>query len=234
VSEDREAPQPPSPVESAQRTPLYPPWAGPALRLALSLIVLTGVGVPVLFMSWARSSYATLASTPLVQPVLFDHRHHVRDEGIDCRYCHAAVEHSNRAGVPSVRLCMNCHAQIWNDAPQLSMLRSSEFTGTVVRWQQVTTLPGFVYFNHSAHVRRNVGCVTCHGRVDRMAAVYMPEAMTMSWCLDCHRRPAARLRPSTAITDPGWEPDRPALEIGKEIAEREHISPPTNCTGCHR
>jgi hypothetical protein len=198
------------------------------------VLPLSIVGAPTFFIAWARTSYSTGASDEAAQPVLFDHRHHTRDDGIDCRYCHGAVDRSPFAGVPSTDVCMNCHGQVWNQAPALSLVRASFFSGKPIAWERVTNLPDFVFFNHSIHVRRNVGCVSCHGRVDLMGQVYMPEAMTMRWCLECHRAPENHLRPADRITDMEWLPPRSQRALGLEIRTRNHIDPPTNCSGCHR
>ena len=129
---------------------------------------------------------------------------------------------------------MNCHSQIWNEAPSLSLIRSSYFNGEPVVWERVFSLPQHVFFNHAIHVNRNIGCVSCHGRVDLMGQVYMPVAMTMSWCIDCHRQPEKQLRPADRVTDMEWIASRPQREIGLEIKARLHIDPPTHCSGCHR
>lgn len=225
---------PPVRAELARFTPLYPGWSNAAFRLVLTTLLLSLVAVPTSLIAWARTPYSTEASDPRRQPVLFDHRHHTRDDGIDCRYCHYAVDRSPYAGVPSTELCMNCHAQVWNQAPAVSLVRASFFSGKPIRWERVFNVPDFVFFNHAVHVHRNVGCVSCHGRIDLMGQVYMPEAMTMSWCIDCHREPENHLRPAERITDMEWSPARPQLEIGLEIKAKNHIAPPTNCSGCHR
>lgn len=221
-------------VELARFSPLFPRWANAAFRIFLATLVASLLAVPTFFIAWARTPYSTGASDPAAQPVLFDHRHHTRDDGIDCRYCHDGVERSSYAGVPSTELCMNCHGQVWNQAPAVSLVRASFFSGKPIAWQRVNSLPDFVFFNHSVHVRRNVGCVSCHGRVDLMGQVYMPEAMTMRWCLDCHRAPEKHLRPADRIADMEWAPARPQREVGLQIKAEDHIAPPTNCSGCHR
>jgi hypothetical protein len=129
---------------------------------------------------------------------------------------------------------MNCHGQIWNQAPAISLVRASYFSGKPIRWERVFNVPDFVFFNHAAHVRRDIGCVSCHGRIDLMGQVYMPMAMTMSWCIDCHREPENHLRPEDRITDMEWSPPGPQREVGLLIKRRDHIAPPTNCSGCHR
>ena len=149
---------------------------------------------------------------PIEQPVQFDHRHHNADLGIDCRYCHSTVDKSPKAGVPSTEFCLNCHSQVWNESPKLEKVRRSQIEGKPIEWNKVNDVPDFVYFNHSIHVNKGVGCVTCHGRVDKMAAVQKAEPLTMRWCLDCHRNPGPNLRPVSEITNMAWEPPRTQLK----------------------
>jgi hypothetical protein len=169
------------------------------------------------------------------QPVEFDHRHHVRDDGIDCRYCHENAERSNYAGVPPTSRCMDCHAQVWTRAALLEPVRRSAAQALPIRWRRVHRLPDFVYFDHAAHTARGVGCASCHGRVDQMAKVVQQAPLTMAWCLDCHRHPEAALRPRERITDMEWAPDAEAQRrIGTALVRQLGIAPPTDCSGCHR
>ncbi len=119
-----------------------------------------------------RSSYVTQADVAREQPVPFSHKHHVGELGIDCRYCHTSVEVSSSANIPPTQTCMNCHAQIWSDSPTLEPVRASYRTGESIEWVKVHDLPDFVYFNHSIHVNKGIGCVSCHGRVDEMNLIY--------------------------------------------------------------
>ncbi len=217
-----------------RREPLWPRWADSLFQLALALAIGAVVAVPIFLMVWVRTAYVTGVANPVQQPLPFDHRHHVRDVGVDCRYCHASVERAPSAGMPATALCMGCHGQIWNDAPVLAALRASAFTRTPIEWVKVNRLPDHVHFDHSIHVTHGVGCDVCHGRVDRMAQVHQAVDLTMGWCLDCHREPASRLRPPEHVTDPDWKPQGPPEAIGKEIAARFDVKPPTHCTGCHR
>ncbi len=189
------------------------------------------VGGPALLFAWVRSPIHTLQGEAVEQPVDFDHRHHVRDDGIDCLYCHTDAERSPHAGVPATEVCMNCHAQIWTDSPLLEPVRASWFENEPIRWQRVNNLPDFVFFNHAAHVRQGVGCETCHGRVDLMANVTAQAPLQMKWCLDCHRAPARHLRPQDQITTMGYHA---APEVGRRLAAERQVNPPTYCTGCHR
>ncbi len=214
--------------------PLFPPWSDTVFRLGLAIGVLGIASIPISMILWVRTPYVTKENDPVDQPLLFDHRHHVRDDGIDCMYCHSNASRSAYAGAPPTSLCMNCHSQIWQRAELLALLRESWFTGQPLRWQRVHQLPEFVYFDHSAHVSHGVGCVECHGRVDLMGQVHAVSPLTMKWCIDCHRDPAPHLRPQSEITDMEWSPDRPPREVGEAIQRQLHVSPPVNCTGCHR
>jgi hypothetical protein len=213
---------------------LFPPWSDTVFRVGL--LVATGglVGAPVMMMLWVRSPYVTRQGLAVDQPVAFDHRHHVRDDGIDCLYCHYEAERGKYAGVPPTAVCMNCHSQIWQESSRLAAVRASWFDDRPILWKRVHQLPQFVYFDHSAHVSHGVGCAECHGRVDLMGQVHAVAPLTMQWCLDCHTDPAPQLRPPGEITNMEWSPDRSRREIGEVIARDLHVDPPVSCTGCHR
>lgn len=203
-------------------------------RIVLGLLFLLLLGTPWLLMGWVRTPYVTAQNNPLPQPVPFDHRHHVADDGIDCLYCHTDAARSPRAGVPPTEVCMNCHNQIWNRSPELALVWRSAIEREPIVWQRINFLPDFVYFNHAIHVRKGVGCETCHGRVDRMARVYQAAPLTMGWCLDCHRNPERYLRPQSAITTMGYVPARPQRELGPALARAYGVKSVTYCSACHR
>lgn len=213
---------------------LYPRWTNTATRLVLGALLTGIVGVPTILLLWARAPFVTGELYPLAQPVEFDHRHHVQDDGIDCVYCHETAFRAPSAGMPATEVCMGCHNQIWNQSPLLEPVRASYFGDTPIRWNRVHDLPDFVYFDHSIHVNHGVGCVSCHGRVDQMAAVYQVMPLTMSWCLDCHTAPERFLRPVDRITDLGWRPDRPQAELGAELKRQYGVRELVTCTACHR
>ncbi|HEX2569066.1 MAG TPA: cytochrome c3 family protein [Polyangia bacterium] len=213
---------------------LFPRWSDTAFRLALVGLVLLGVGGVVGLFLYVRTPDNLNRYFPVDQPVPFDHRHHVQDDGIDCRYCHDTVTHSAFAGIPSTAVCMGCHNQVWPRSPVLEPVRRSYFTGLPLPWNRVHDLPDFVYFNHAIHVNKGVGCVTCHGRVDEMALVYQVAPLTMGWCLDCHRAPEAHLRPRTEITSMTWQPSGDAKALGRQLAEEYGVRHLTHCTACHR
>lgn len=214
--------------------PLYPRWANSVFWLALTV----GVSIPLAFVCFqmmeARTPYFTGQDDPRMQPVKFDHRHHTRDDGIDCLYCHYSAERSAFAGIPSTSMCMNCHAQIWTTSPELAPVRASSFEGRPVVWTKVNNLPGHVYFNHSIHLAKGVGCVTCHGRVDLMGQVYQKAPLLMHWCLDCHRQPEKYLRPREEVTNMEWEARQPQLQLGNELVRAYDVHPGTDCWTCHR
>jgi hypothetical protein len=168
------------------------------------------------------------------QPVPYSHAMHAGQLGIDCRFCHSTVEVSAFASVPPTQTCMTCHGTIFPESENLVAVRESYATGMPVDWVRVHDLPDFVYFDHSAHVRRDVGCVECHGRVDKMETVYQAEALSMAWCLDCHRSPDAHLRPLTEITNMEWEPPEDPETYGRRLREANDINPSEDCSTCHR
>jgi hypothetical protein len=169
------------------------------------------------------------------QPVAYSHALHAGDLGIDCRYCHNAVEEAAGASVPPTSTCMNCHSKIFPDSEKLQVVRDSYRSGLSIPWVRVHDLPDYVYFNHSAHVTRGVGCVDCHGRVDKMEVVYQQEPLSMGWCLDCHRNPEEHLRDPALITDMAWNPgEEERLAIGARIRQQYHLNPSEDCSTCHR
>jgi hypothetical protein len=168
------------------------------------------------------------------QPVPYSHALHVGELGMDCRYCHNTVEHSAHASVPSAEVCMNCHKSIHPESAKLLPIRESFASGKVVPWVKVHDLADYAYFDHSVHVNAGVGCVSCHGRIDRMEVVYQQEKLTMSWCLDCHRNPEPHLRPRDEVTNMAWVPDEDPSVLGSRLREIHGINPNTDCTTCHR
>lgn len=208
-----------------------PRWSNSVFSFALALVALVMVGVPALLMAWVRTPANADVAERHEQPVPFDHRHHARDDGIRCLYCHHDAESGPTAGVPDTALCMGCHNQIWNDSRQTEPVRASWAREEPIVWRRVTDLPDFVFFDHSVHVRRGVGCESCHGRVDRMAVVYKAYPLDMAFCLECHRDPEPRLRPPEYVD---WMGYPNGGEGGRRVADELGIDPPTHCTGCHR
>ncbi|MBI4892883.1 MAG: cytochrome c3 family protein [Acidobacteria bacterium] len=203
------------------------------LRLAAGAIVLTlGAGGAVLGYLLHPKQLDT-GYTP-VQPVAYSHKLHAGNLGIDCLYCHYTVDKSNYAAVPMTETCMNCHVRVREKSPKLQLVRESYATGQPVPWVKVHRLPDYVYFNHQAHVKVGVSCVSCHGRVDQMAEVRQVQPLSMAWCLECHRNPAANIRPAEYVTKLDWKPEGDPAEIGAKLMKAKGIKPPDNCSACHR
>ena len=181
-----------------------------------------------------RSSYMTEVGVARSQPVQFSHKHHVSDDGIDCRYCHTSVEDSSFAGIPSTKICMNCHTQIWAESPILAPVRESFRTGKSLEWTRVNNLPGFVYFDHSIHVHKGVGCATCHGRVDQMPLMWRENTLYMEWCLECHRNPERFVRPRAQVFNMDWQPLSDQIALGQKLVQQHKIESLTSCSVCHR
>jgi hypothetical protein len=121
------------------------------------------------------------------QPIAFPHKVHAGDNQIPCAYCHAGVRTSRHAGIPSVSICMNCHALLEKQTTEIEKLKEAAQLGRPVAWVKVHNLPDFVMFNHSQHVLSGVACARCHGAVEQMDRVQQVSPLTMGWCLDCHR-----------------------------------------------
>lgn len=215
---------------------VFSPRANGITRLVILAIVLGVAGSAAAAYGFVRSSYSNGVGIAPEQPVPFSHEHHVAGLGIDCRYCHTSVEQAASAGIPPTETCMTCHSQLWTNAEALAPVRISWSTGRPLRWQRVNDVPDFVYFNHSIHVGKGVGCDECHGRVDRMPLMQKAESLSMQWCLDCHRNPAPNLRPRDAVFDPAWtHPDDDPL-LGERLVDAYgvRVGHMTHCYVCHR
>ena len=201
------------------------------LQIVLFLLVLGGVAAA------GITYYATPAYLRVgYQPVPFDHSLHAGQLGMDCRYCHASVEKSATSSVPAAQTCMNCHSIIKPASPLLEVVRESYRTGDPVPWVKIHQNPDYVYFNHSVHVNRGVSCVECHGKVNEMTTVYQAKPHSMSWCLDCHRNPASRIRNPEDVfnLDSQTLAEQGKLKQAKELVDHWRLMPPTSCSGCHR
>lgn len=181
-----------------------------------------------------RSPYATNAFVAVEQPVPFSHRHHVGELKIDCRYCHQTVEESAHAGMPATKTCMNCHQQIWVGSTMLEAVRTSFRDDKPIAWARVHRLPDFAKFNHSIHVQKGIGCVSCHGRVDEMPLTWQVKSLHMEWCLDCHRHPEQHVRPRSEVFNLSLErlPDQDIA--GPRLVQEYGIRSKTSCSYCHR
>jgi hypothetical protein len=205
------------------------------LSILAVLVFLAGLGTMLALLNW--SGYNTNQAVHVEQPIQFSHAHHVGGMGIDCRYCHTSVEESAFANIPPTKTCMNCHSQIWATAPILEPVRASFRDNTPLQWTRVHDLPDFVYFNHSIHVAKGVGCATCHGPVDRMPLMYQENSLQMRWCLDCHRNPAKYVRPKDQVFNMTYVPPADDPGLGERMVQEYKIAGPnqlTSCSTCHR
>lgn len=164
------------------------------------------------------------------QPIAFSHALHAGLYEIDCQYCHTGAERSRHAGVPSAGVCLNCHARVKTDSPEIRKLTALVREDRPVPWIKVHRLPDFVFFSHASHVAGGLACQTCHGPVEQMVRLQQQETMTMGWCLRCHRdireqeRPAPKPLATLAL----------ASMVARDVAPPRHLEPPTDCSACHR
>jgi hypothetical protein len=182
------------------------------------------------------SSYVTNSKVAEAQPIPFSHKHHVGELGLDCRYCHTSVEKAASAGMPSTHTCMTCHSQIWQNSPILKPVRESYQKQIPIQWTRVYRLPDYVYFNHSIHVNKGIGCSSCHGRVDQMPITWKHKAFYMRQCLQCHRNPEKQLRAKSEIFNMNWHAPSDQELLGQQFIEKYHTPKRalTDCTTCHR
>jgi hypothetical protein len=216
---------------------LFPRRANALARSSLAGVATLGISLALLVFSLFRSSWVTKQDEFVEQPIQFSHMHHVGGVGLDCRYCHTSVEKSAFAGIPPTNTCMNCHSQLWTNAPILEPVRASFRNNTNLTWIRVNDLPDFVYFNHQIHVKQGVGCVTCHGQVDQMPLMYQAKSLLMEWCLDCHRAPEKYIRPREEVFNPLYKAPSNQTTLGLSLKKAYNIADPTHltsCSVCHR
>ena len=223
-------------TQGQTRNFVFPRWANYLLPALIVMILGGAVYVP-LVVGLAADPRTTDVGYQPVQPVPYSHAMHVGQLGMDCRYCHTTVEKAGFAAIPPTQTCINCHDAIKPTSPKLLKVQESRATGQPIEWVKVHNLPDYVYFNHSAHVNKGVGCVECHGRVDRMDVVYQAEPLSMGWCLDCHRNPGPQLRPLNKITEMDWTPEKDRETLGRELVQEYNIrggQTLQDCSLCHR
>jgi hypothetical protein len=206
------------------------------LLVKLILLIPVGALVVAIIGMVIQNGEPAKAGATLDQPIMFSHKHHVGDDGIDCRYCHTTVETSASAGMPSTGICLSCHSQLFRDAPALAPLHESLRTGKPIQWNRLYDLPDFVFFNHSIHVNKGVACVSCHGRVDQMPQLVRNESLDMQWCLGCHRDPAKHVVPLDVVTAMRPQPALSASERDQllHMLRLESTQRMTDCSTCHR
>ena len=213
---------------------LFPSSSNALAKASVVVVAVLVAAVAYAVYAVDRSGYTTGEDAILTQPVPFSHDHHVGAIGIDCRYCHASVESAGFAGMPPTATCMNCHTQIWSESPMLAPVRESYRTGKPIEWTRVHNLADFVYFDHSIHVAKGMGCVTCHGRVDKMPLMWQDASLRMEWCLNCHRNPEKYVRPRSEVFNLTWQPPADADSLRRALIQEYKIKSLTHCSTCHR
>jgi hypothetical protein len=222
-------------IEVTPMAAIFGPSANLASKVALLAVAAVLLGGIAFWWFWPHTDYARHIRSMVVQPVPFSHQHHVAGLGIDCRFCHASVEVSSNAGLPPTYTCMTCHSQVWTNAALLAPVRDSLANATPIVWHRVTDLPDYVYFNHSIHIAKGVGCQSCHGAIETMPLTYKTKSLTMEFCLSCHRNPGPNLRPKSALYDTDWH-RTPGTPSAATLMALYHVPDRnlTDCSLCHR
>jgi len=187
------------------------------------------------YLGWAvtESPYFTDVNVPQEQPVPFSHKHHVTDDGIDCRYCHTSVEKSSFAGIPSTHICMSCHSRLWTTSPMLEPVRLSYQTDKSLEWTRVNAVPDFAYFDHSIHIHKGVGCTTCHGPIGEMPLTWRANTLYMRWCIDCHKHPERFVRRREDVFKANYQSPQDQLALGRQLVKEYKIKDATQLTDCY-
>jgi hypothetical protein len=187
------------------------------------------------YLGWAvtESPYFTDVNVPREQPVPFSHKHHVTDDGIDCRYCHTSVEKSSFAGIPSTHICMSCHSRLWTTSPMLEPVRLSYQTDKSLEWTRVNAVPDFAYFDHSIHIHKGVGCTTCHGPIGEMPLTWRANTLYMRWCIDCHKHPERFVRRREDVFKANYQSPQDQLALGRQLVKEYKIKDATQLTDCY-
>ncbi len=220
---------------------IFPKWTNRLPGMIIAGGLLTGTALTAGIWYYLSPKYSKVGYQP-IQPVAFSHAIHADQLGVDCRYCHNAVEKSWYSNIPASSTCMNCHNQVLKDDPRLALVRESAVSGQPIPWVQVHRVPDFVYFNHSVHVNRGISCVECHGQINKMDEVYHAKPLSMTFCLDCHRDPAAKLRNPDKITNLDWKPPGDTPEEmakwqrthGEQLLKDWKVESLQTCSACHR
>jgi hypothetical protein len=213
---------------------LFGPASNTIAKVSLFGVVFLAASTLAVAYIMDRGPWTTSVQMAPEQPIPFSHKHHVKDDGIDCRYCHTSVENSAFAGIPPTETCMSCHSQIWSSASVTQPIRDSWQSGKSIEWTRVHDLPDFVYFNHSIHINKGIGCSTCHGQVNEMALTYKVNTLNMNWCLSCHRNPDRFVRPKSEVFSMNYQYPSNQAELGPKLVKEYHIQSLTDCVTCHR
>lgn len=213
---------------------IFPKWTNKLpLQVILGAALVGTVGT--LGVTYYFTPKYTRAGYQPIQPVNFPHSVHADQLGLDCRYCHNGVEKSWYSNIPGSATCMNCHNQVLSSDPRLALVRESAGTGKPIDWVQIHKTPDYVYFNHSVHVNRGISCVHCHGQINKMDEVHHDKPLSMTFCLECHRDPAAKIRPQEEVFNLNWvAPKDFAQTHGQKMVHDMKVEKLQNCSACHR
>jgi hypothetical protein len=219
---------------------IFPKWTNRLPLIIITGVLLVGSALVAGVWYYMSPSYARVGYKP-IQPVAFSHATHAEQLGMDCRYCHDDVERSWYSNVPASATCMNCHNQVLKDDARLALVRETAQNGKSIPWVQIHRVPDYVYFNHSVHVNRGISCVECHGQINQMEEVFQAKPLSMPFCLECHRNPAAKIRPQDKITDLNWKWSQDPQEAarlqklhGEKLVKDLKVESLQTCSACHR
>ena len=216
---------------------LFPAYSNTLVKWVIAGVALIGGTLTYSAYCGYRSDWWQGQNISPPQPVLFSHHHHTAELHIDCRYCHTSVESSSFAGMPATETCLSCHSGVFTDSPMLAPVMQSAVSNKPLVWNRVYALPGYVYFNHSIHIAKNIGCTTCHGDIGNQRLTRKAQPLYMGWCLECHRAPETYGRRTEDVFSPTApaKPDLPAAER-QALVHRLGIGgkPLTDCATCHR
>lgn len=212
---------------------IFPKWTNKAPLVVVIFIMAVFIAVIGFIWYYGSPEYTDVGYKPK-QPIDYSHKMHVGEIGMDCRYCHTGVETSPAASIPPTQTCMNCHTLVKSDSKKLELLNQSWAEGKPLEWIRIHNLPDYSYFDHSAHLTAGVGCESCHGNIAEMEVVEQKKPLSMSWCLDCHRNPEKHIRPIDQLTAMNWKQTYEQLVLARATIKDKKITPPLNCSGCHR
>jgi hypothetical protein len=216
---------------------IFPRNANLLIRLSIFAGLLLVVELVLILGVYFRSNYFRQINVAVQQPVPFSHQMHNGVLGIDCRYCHVSVDKSYFANIPATETCMTCHSQIKTNSSKVAPVLESYATGKPIPWIRIHNVPDFVYFNHSIHVNKGVGCSECHGQINTMAVVWQSKPLYMGFCFDCHRNPEKYIRPRDKVYDMTYVHPDTQLQDGAVLVKQYGVATKeqlTNCSTCHR
>ncbi|UCF18390.1 MAG: cytochrome c3 family protein [Gemmatimonadota bacterium] len=173
-----------------------------------------------------------------VQPIFFSHRRHAGEYEIDCYYCHSNTDMSSWASMPPVELCLGCHRVIKAASPEIAKLRGYAERDEPIPWERIYKVADFVQFNHGRHMRAEVQCEECHGKVEEFDVVYQWAPLTMGWCLECHKKPQedeGKLQSAATNAARFAQPGPESRGLYPKSIDSQYgvLNGPIDCAACH-